>query len=166
MAKKRRVFFSFYYQRDLWRVNQIRNSNQPWLNKDESYGFWDASLWESVRQQGEEAIKRTIEGGLKNTSVSVILIGAETSERKYVNYEIRRSHDLGKGMLGVYIHRMKDRSGYTDIKGRNPFEDWYIESNGSRTLFSQMYPTYDYVLHDGYNNLGSWVEDAAIAAGR
>lgn len=51
----RRTFFSFHYGSDLWRVNQIRNSGQPWLNKEESYGFWDASLWESVKQQGDAA---------------------------------------------------------------------------------------------------------------
>ena len=83
-VRRRRIFFSFHYQRDLWRVNQIRNSGQPWLNKEESYGFWDSSLWESVKRRGVAAIKSLIDEGLHNTGVTVVLIGAETYQRKYV----------------------------------------------------------------------------------
>lgn len=165
-VRRRRVFFSFYYQRDLWRVNQVRNSGQSWLNKTESYGFWDSSLWESVRKQGDTAIKRLIDEGMKNTGVTVVLIGAETSERKYVGYEIQQSHVLGKGLLGIYIHRLRNRDGYADTKGANPFANWHITRNGREVLLSEIYPTYDWVLNDGYNNLGSWVQQAAEAAGR
>ncbi len=37
----RRVFFSFHYERDVWRAGQVRNS---WVTKDrEEAGFWDAA---------------------------------------------------------------------------------------------------------------------------
>lgn len=165
-VSKRRVFFSFHYQRDLWRVNQIRNSGQPWLNKQESYGFWDSSLWESAKLQGEAAIKRLIDQGMRNTGVTVVLIGTETSQRKYVRYEIEQSHVNRKGLLGVYIHKLGDRNGYTSSKGKNPFDNWHITRNGRKVLLSEIYPTYDWVSDDGYNNLGSWVQQAAVAAGR
>ena len=46
----RRVFFSFHYERDIWRVNVVRNS---WLTKGrEAAGFWDASLWEEAKKKG------------------------------------------------------------------------------------------------------------------
>ena len=32
--------------------------------------------------------------------------------------------------------------------------------------FWQLYPTYDWVDDDGFNNLGDWVEKAAKKAGR
>jgi hypothetical protein len=52
----RRVFFSFHYERDIWRASQIRNS---WVTKpDREYaGFWDAASWEEVKKKGDEAIK-------------------------------------------------------------------------------------------------------------
>ena len=52
----RRVFFSFDYERDVWRVGQIRNS---WVTKPdrEAAGFWDAAAWEEVKKKGEDAIK-------------------------------------------------------------------------------------------------------------
>ncbi len=161
----RRVFFSFHYQRDLWRVNQVRNSNQPWLNKEGSY-WADASLWENTRVRGEAAVKKLIDQGLHNTSVTVVLIGAQTSQRKYVGYEIEQSHTNGKGLLGIYIHKLGDRYGKADLKGKNPFSNWQITKNGRKVLLSDIYPTYDWVLDNGYRNLETWVERAAVAAGR
>ena len=166
MANKRHVFYSFYYQRDISRVNQIRNSSQPWLNRQEPHGIWDNSMWETAREHGKAAIERLIDDSLIGTSVTVVLIGAETAGRDYVNYEIEQSHNRNNGLVGVYIHNVKNFQGETDSRGANPFDDWYVETNGRRVYFSEMYKTYDYVLDNGYDNLGSWVEEAAVAAGR
>ena len=161
----RRVFFSFHYERDVWRASQIRNS---WVTKPdrETAGFWDAASWEAVKRQGEEAIERWINNQLNGTSVTVVLIGAETSERKYVNYEIKRSYEIGNGMLGIYIHNMKDQFRRTDIKGKNPFDNWYITRNGQKIYLSSFYRTYDWIYDEGYKNLSDWIEKAAKDAGR
>jgi hypothetical protein len=143
----RRVFFSFHYERDIWRASQVRNS---WVTKPdrESAGFWDSASWEEVKKKGDAAIKRWIRDQMKGTSVTVVLIGAETSSRKYVKYEIEHSWEKGNGLIGVYIHRIKDKDGNTDTKGDDPF-------TGYKNI-----RTYDWVSDDGYNNLGSWVEAA------
>lgn len=161
----RRVFFSFHFERDVWRAGQVRNS---WVTKPdrESAGFWDAVQWEEVKKNGDEAIKKWIDKQLERTSVTVVLIGAETSKRKYVEYEILQSYRRGNGLLGIYINKVKDSSGNTDLKGINPFDNCYVTENGQRRYFSEMYKTYDWVADDGYNNLSKWVEAAAIAAGR
>src|ERR1700704_1036722 len=100
----RRVFFSFHYERDVWRASQIRNC---WVTKDrESAGFWDAAAWEEVKKKTDGDIEKWINMQLTGTSVTVVLIGAETSTRKYVGYEIVQSHRRGNGMLGVYIHNI------------------------------------------------------------
>ena len=161
----RRVFFSFHYEKDVWRAGQVRNS---WVTKPdrEAAGFWDAVAWEEVKKKGEDAINRWINKQLKGTSVTVVLIGAETSERKYVNYEIEQSYKKGNGLLGVYLHKLKDKDGKVDYKGKNPFDNFYIERNGRRVYLSEIYLTYDWVDDDGYNNFGDWVEKAAKKAGR
>jgi len=47
----RRVFFSFHYERDVWRAGQVRNC---WVTKDrEEAGFWDAASWEEVKKKGQ-----------------------------------------------------------------------------------------------------------------
>ena len=80
----RRAFFSFHFQRDIWRVNQVRNSWVVQQGEIEAV-YYDASLWEEVKTKGNAALKRLIDEGLTNTSVTVVLIGAETSQRKWVD---------------------------------------------------------------------------------
>jgi len=116
----RRAYFAFHYQNDIWRVNQVRNS---WVTQDhESAGFYDASLWEEAKKQSDLGIKRMINSGLQNTSVTCVLIGSETSKRRWVQYEIIKSFDKGNALLGVYVNELKDQDGKTSAKGANPFD--------------------------------------------
>lgn len=159
----RRVFFSFHYERDIWRANVVRNS---WLLQRDraAAGFWDASLWEEAKGKGRRAIEEMINDALYNTSVTVVLIGHETSEREYVRYEIVESHLRGKGLLGVHIHNIANNRREVDYKGTNPFSEIYDVEN--KTYLSRWYRAYDWVRDDGYSNIGFWVEEAARAAGR
>jgi hypothetical protein len=160
----RRVFFSFHYERDIWRANQVRNS---WVGRDrEDAGFWDAASWESIQRQGRDAVERWINTQLDGTSVTVVLIGTETSTREYVGYEIKRSHQIGNGMLGIYIQNLRDQRGYGDGPGANPFSNWQVTINGQVRNFRELYPVYDWVANNGYQNIAAWVEAAARAAGR
>ncbi len=117
----RKVFFSFHYERDVWRANVVRNS---WVTKRgrESPGFIDAVEFEELKRQGDLAVKKWINNQLKGTSVTVVLIGCETYLRKWVRYEILKSFDKGNGLLGIYIHNIKDKNKKRDCKGENPFE--------------------------------------------
>ena len=142
----RHVYFAFHYQRDIWRVNVVRNSNV--VQGFESAGFIDYSLWEEAKKQGDEAIKRLIDDRLVGTTVTAVLIGAKTAEREYVDYEIRKSWQRKNGLFGVYIHNIEDRNGTTDSKGADPFTGY----TGIKT--------YDWIADDGYNNLGDWVDAA------
>lgn len=127
----RKVFFSFHYEQDVWRANVVRNS---WVTKPnrEAAGFIDAAEFEKLKKQGDLAVKRWINSQLKGTSVTAVLIGYETYLRRWVRYEIVKSFDKGNGLLGIYIHKIKDKDGYVDSKGKNPFEyvGVYIDKNG------------------------------------
>lgn len=158
----RRAFFSFHYQRDVSRAMVVRNS---WLTQDrEAAGFFDGSLEEKAKREGDEAVQRLINSGLNNTSVTVVLIGAETATRRWVTYEIQQSYDRGNGMLGIYVHNIAGFNRLTDVPGANPFAN--LALRGSGTLLSTLYPVYDWVRNNGYLNLGNWVEQAARKAGR
>jgi len=159
----RRVFFSFHYERDIWRAGIVRNS---WVTKPgrEAAGFLDDAEREKLKRQGKEVVKRWIDKQLEGTSVTAVLIGAETSSREWVKYEIEKSYERGNGLLGIYIHNIKDKDGNTDTKGNNPFDN--ISQDGKKEYLSKIYITYDWVNDDGYNNFGKWVERAALKAGR
>ncbi len=147
----RRVFFSFHYERDVWRASVVRNS---WVTKAdrEAAGFFDAGIWEEAKKKGQQAIERMIDGALVGTTVTAVLIGAQTARREYVQYEITQSIARGNGLLGVRIHRIKDQVGNTDTDGPNPLPSTY--------------PVYDWVSDNGYNNFGDWVEKAAKKVGK
>ena len=158
----RKVFFSFHHKGDIGRVGQVRNS---WLTKGEDAGYVDEAKWESIKRLGNDAIKRWIDTQLNGTSVTVVLIGNETAERPWVQHEILESHKKKNGLLGIHIHNLKDfRTGAISYKGNNPFQKFNFV-NSSRTL-ADIYPVYDWINDNGYQNLGRWVEEAAIKAGR
>lgn len=158
----RKVFFSFHHKGDIGRIGQVRNS---WLTKGEDAGYVDDAAWESIKRQGDDAVKRWIDTQLNGTSVTVVLIGAETAQRPWVRYEIIESHKKGNGLFGIYIHNCKDfRTQYTSTKGENPFAKTNFKDS-YRTLADE-YPVYDWVSDNGYQNLGSWIEAAAKKAGR
>lgn len=54
-------------------------------------------------------------------SCLVVLVGKETSERKWVKYEIEKAMELNKGIVGIRINKLKDCSGKQDSEGSNPF---------------------------------------------
>jgi len=154
----RRIFFSYHYERDVWRANIVRNS---WVTKGNyiEAGFIDSADFEKAKKQGEQAIKRWINNQLDGTSVTVILIGAETYLRDWVRYEIIKSLDRRNGLLGVYIHNLKDRFGMIDRKGPNPFDylmlsinssgrGTYYEWNGYRWILFNKYPSCSISFYD------------------
>ncbi len=104
-------------------MNQVRNS---WLYRHEktrvSEGFFDGSIWESSQRTGSESLKSLIREGIKNTSVTCVLIGTETYDRRWVRYELARSVIKGNGLLAVKINLMRDQQGHLSRKGPNPLD--------------------------------------------
>jgi len=160
----RKVFFSFYYDRDVRRVVQVRNS---WLFRalGEAQPFFDAAAFEEAKRKSG-GIEKWIENQLLGTSVTVVLYGAETSTRKWVNYEIERSLELNKGLLAIDIHNIKDPQLGTDVQGYNPFDLLHVNINGQKRLLSSLYKSYNWISNNGYTNIATWVEAAAKAVGR
>jgi hypothetical protein len=133
MAK--RVFFSFHYQ-DVsdFRANVVRNH---WLTKPnrEDAGYFDASIWETAKKTGDSAIKRLINKGLENTSTTVVLIGSQTYNRRWVTYEIMKSLEKGNAIIGIHINAVPDKFKKTYIKGPNPFSYLgYLFSNDGKSV--------------------------------
>ena len=90
----------------MWRATNVHNSGA--LNK-EDVEFIDASLWEEAETEGDDAIKKLIDGALAKSTVTAVLIGANTFSRKWVRYEINESIRRRKGLFGVHIYRIKDQ---------------------------------------------------------
>lgn len=99
----RRVFFSFDFEHDCFRANQVRNSNV--VLGIETAGYYDHSEYEEIKR-GNREIQRRILRHLENTTVTVVLIGTRTAERPWVQYEIAESIKRNNGLVGIRIHHL------------------------------------------------------------
>lgn len=170
----RKVFFSFHYEWDFWRAWVVRNSNVVRSSRviDEKTGYLDYADWESVKRRGDQAIRNWIDDQLNGTSVTVVLIGAATSTREYVKYELQQSWKKGNGILGIFIHNIGDRYGNTSTKGNTSFGPIFPPKsfNDYKSTFDDRFNVYEWVSEFGYNygymNIDKWIEDAALQAKR
>lgn len=162
---KRRVFFSFEYNKDNWRASQVRN-----MGKVDSSSTFSDNDWEEVKSKSDTKIKEWIDSQLAKRSCLVVLIGATTSGRKWINYEIEKAYELKKGIVGIYIHGLKDSDGNQTTKGSNPFYQFYIGDESKRlsnyvTCFESSYKSSTYVYDDIKENIDQLIEDAIDAVG-
>jgi MTH538 TIR-like domain (DUF1863) len=160
MPVARKVFYSFHYIPDGWRGAQIRNAgvvegNQPVSDNE----------WETITNAGDTAIKNWINDQLYGKSCAVVLIGSATAGRKWIKYEIEQAWKTQKGVLGVYIHNLKNRQRLQSSMGANPFQDFSLCS-GSVNL-SNVVKAYNVnstdskVVYDTITtNLEAWVDEA------
>jgi hypothetical protein len=155
----RKVFFSFYYNGDGWRASQVRNmgvleGNAPCSDND----------WEQVKKGGDAAIEKWIAGQLAGRSCTVVLVGGETANRKWVIHEIVESWNAKKGVVGIRIHGLKDRNGYTGGYGTNPFDKVSLRNADKLSSVVKLYNPSGFASTDVYksinDNLASWVEEA------
>jgi hypothetical protein len=160
VAMARKIFFSFHYKPDNWRVSQVRNigaieGNKPASDND----------WESVTGGGDAAIEKWIADQMSGRSCSVVMIGAGTAGRKWINYEIVKTWNDGKGIFGIHIHNLKDSDGKQSARGSNPFTGVTIKNGQTKLsdvvkVYEPPYTTstdvYDYIK----TNIESWIEAA------
>ena len=144
----RKVFFSFKYD-DVHRAMNVRNSNV--IGGVMKSGFIDKADFEKVEREGSRAIQTWIDNQLNGTSVTVVLVGANTHKSKWVKYEIDQSIARGNGLLTIDISKVADMQGIT---------------TDCCSLRVHGYKHYYWNKDDGRANLGAWVEAAASAAGK
>ncbi len=154
----RKVFFSFHYDNDSWRTQQIRN-----------IGFIDgskpvsANAWEEVRKGGDAAIERWIANQLEGRSCTVVLVGAETANRPWVIHEIVKSWNLGKGVVGIRVHSLKDSNGKQNLAGPNPFDNVSVADKRLSSIVKLYRPTSS-ISTEAYaaiaNAIADWIDEA------
>ncbi|MCD5380784.1 TIR domain-containing protein [Candidatus Gracilibacteria bacterium] len=157
MAEKRQVFYSFHYNNDVLRVSQIRSIGALEDNKPVS-----ANDWEEVKKKGDTGIKKWIDDNMNYRSCVIVMIGEDTSKRKWVKHEIEKAWNENRGVLGIYIHNIKCPNNGKSNKGANPFDNFTLDK-GKKKL-SSVVKCYNPSSSDAYNdirnNLEDWIEEA------
>jgi hypothetical protein len=103
------------------RVQQVK---QHYITKGTytETGFFDGSLEERAKKDGDAVVKKLIDDGLTGSSVLCVLIGKDTYTRRWVDYEILKAVEYGMGVFGMRIHQLKDPKQGADAAGSNPFQ--------------------------------------------
>jgi hypothetical protein len=121
--------------------------------------------WERITKGGNEKIEEWISGQMYGTSCVVVLIGANTAGRKWINHEIIKGWDDGKGAVGIHIHNLLNSNQEQSSKGANPFANIGYGNTGK--MLSSIVKAYDppyssskYVYDHIKENLEAWVEEA------
>jgi hypothetical protein len=96
---KRRVFVSYHHDKDQHYYNEF----------SEAFGdvydvITDSSLERKVDSENVDYVMRRIrENHIAGSSCTIILVGAETHARKYVDWEIKATLDKEHGLIGVRL---------------------------------------------------------------
>jgi len=154
---KRKIFYSFHFDNDVMRVQQVRNmgvieGNEP-VKPNE---------WEEVKKKGQASIEKWIDETMVTKDCVIVLIGSDTHTRPWVKYEMKKAWESGKGLFGIHIHNLNCPNNGTCAKGKNPLDAFTFKS-GDKIVTPMVY---DPKASDAYGeisrNLSTWVE-AAIA---
>jgi MTH538 TIR-like domain (DUF1863) len=93
----------------------------------------------------------------------VFLLRKSSEGRKWINYEIKKAWNSGKGLLGVYVHGLKDINGYQSAKGLNPFSGFTVGQKDLASIVKAYDPPYTdsqkTYLHISLK-LADWIEEA------
>lgn len=99
LLARRSVFVSYHHRRDQSYYDLFCG-----LFSDTFGIVRDHSLDRVIGSDSSEYIMRCIRGEyIKGTSCTLVLCGAETCERKYVDWEIKASLDKENGLIGVNL---------------------------------------------------------------
>lgn len=96
--QRRNVFISFDSD-DITLVNLLRGQAK---NDNIPIEFNDYSLKEPFNSERAEYIKRGIRERIRQASVTMVYLTDKSAQSDWVDWEIRESVKLGKGVLGVY----------------------------------------------------------------
>jgi MTH538 TIR-like domain (DUF1863) len=153
------VFYSFHYDNDVFRVQQMRNIGV--VEGDEPVS---ANEWEQIKRKGDASVQNWIDENMKQKRCVIVLIGSATVSRPWVTYEIKRAWELKKGLFGIYIHNLKDPRIGTCAKGANPFDNWNVNGQSMANLIT----CHDPSAADAYGHISrsmaNWVSQAIEVA--
>ena len=111
MAETKNVFISHHHKDDA-DVDKLTN-----LLRKNGYNIRNSSIRAKPANQErldkelvkDAVIKRLLRMKISWASSVIVIVGKETHERPWVNWEIEQAHRQGKKIVGVYENGLKDK---------------------------------------------------------
>ena len=133
----RKCFYSFNFERDNWRAATVRSIGVVEGNEPASDNDWEAI---TSGDDKDKKIEAWIAGQMKGKTCTIVLVGTNTANRKWITYEIVKSWNDGLGVVGICIHGLKDSGGSTSAQGNNPFD--FVNHNPTKQKLSAIVKCY------------------------
>ncbi|MCC9622852.1 TIR domain-containing protein [Thalassospira sp. MA62] len=154
----RKVFFSFHFKNDFWRTQTVRN-----MGALDGQTLASPNKWEELKRTSDQAVRNWIDSNMKGKSCLVVLNGESTAGRKWINYEIKKAWEDGRGVVGIHVNKLKHSDGTTSTRGSNPFAN--VTANGYSLLgLPKLWIPGGSTSQDTYNsisaNISNWIEEA------
>jgi hypothetical protein len=156
----RNVFFSFHFDNDFWRTQQVRN-----MGIIEGQKLYERNEWEEAKDKGSKEIENWIDTNLEGKSCVVVLVGSETASREWVQKEIIKGWNAKKGVVGIRINELLDDEGASSTAGDNPFDNVTVKKGTEKlskhvklkvpsgTTSKEIYASIE-------ENIEDWIEEA------
>ncbi|EKE06806.1 MAG: hypothetical protein ACD_18C00273G0002 [uncultured bacterium] len=117
---KKRVFISFHIE--------DRHAKELLVAQSKSDKFDLEFINYAVNEPFDEKWKTNCKERIKQASITICLIGAETSKRDAVIWEIETSYALGKKVFAIRIHRDKQHTiPKPIIENKSKIINWNID---------------------------------------
>ena len=117
-----RAFLSFA-QEDLNVVNLFRGQEK---NQNNDLDFADYSIKEPFNSLNAEYIGRGILDQIKHSTLTICLYGPSTYQSDWVNWELTKTLELGKPIMGVNLYNDGRTKYYPSALGNWPRLNWDI----------------------------------------
>ncbi|WP_316368957.1 TIR domain-containing protein [Candidatus Thiodiazotropha sp. CDECU1] len=96
---KRKIFVSYHHGGDQWYYNEFSR-----IFSDTYDVVQDSSLDRAIDSDDPDYVMRRIrENNITGTSCTIVLCGAQTPQRKYVDWEIKAALDKCHGLIGINL---------------------------------------------------------------
>ncbi len=116
---KRKIFVSYHHSNDQWYYNEFSR-----IFSDTYEVVQDSSLDRGIDSDVPDYVMRRIRDNyITGTSSTIVLCGAQTPQRKYVDWEIKATLDKCHGLIGINLPSSMSNNNGVVVPGR--FNDNY-----------------------------------------
>lgn len=132
------MFLQFHFKPDCFRASTVRQIGALEGNSPASDNDWETI---TAGPNADAKIHRWIAGQLAGRSCTIVLVGANTANREWINHEIVKYWNERMGVVGIRIHGLKNSQSETATPGTNPFD--YITHNTTKAKLSSIVKCYN-----------------------
>lgn len=155
----RRIFPSYDWDEDVWRVNQIMNLDE--ILEKEDIGFEKGVPNEEIKSS-DRKIEEWIKSNMERCSCVIFFVGEKTYKSEWVKYEMELAKKLRKARFIINLRGMKNKEGEECKECPDPYKHHRLYSSTGGYMIKR----YDWIKNNGLENISDWIEDACQRAGK